>query len=65
MVAAGSVVTHDVPANSVVGGNPAKLLGTFQQLLEKRLAEADSIFEKSRNERIKTEWQKFAKERDN
>jgi len=28
MVGAGSVVTHDVPDNAVVAGNPAKVLRT-------------------------------------
>ena len=32
VVAAGSVVTRSVPDGSVVGGNPAKLMGTFDDL---------------------------------
>jgi acetyltransferase-like isoleucine patch superfamily enzyme len=31
VVAAGSVVTKSVPANSLAGGNPAKILRTFEQ----------------------------------
>jgi acetyltransferase-like isoleucine patch superfamily enzyme len=34
IVGAGSVVTKDVPANSVVAGNPAKILRYIDQLLE-------------------------------
>ncbi|MDF9620103.1 acyltransferase [Pseudomonas entomophila] len=35
IVAAGSVVTKDVPPNSVVGGNPAKFICTMDQLIER------------------------------
>jgi acetyltransferase-like isoleucine patch superfamily enzyme len=34
IVGAGSVVTKDVPANSVVAGNPAKILRSIEQTLE-------------------------------
>jgi|SRR5580700_57318 acetyltransferase-like isoleucine patch superfamily enzyme len=34
IVGAGSVVTKDVPANSIVAGNPAKLLRYIEQTLE-------------------------------
>lgn len=34
IVAAGAVVTKDVPPNSVVGGNPAKVICTLEALVE-------------------------------
>jgi len=36
IVAAGSVVTKDVPKNSVVAGVPAKVIGTFDEYMSKR-----------------------------
>ena len=36
IIAAGSVVTKDVPPNSIVGGNPAKVIGSLDDLIEKR-----------------------------
>lgn len=35
VVAAGSVVTKDVPSNSVVGGNPAKVINNIDAFIEK------------------------------
>lgn len=36
VIAAGSVVTKDVEPNTVVAGNPAKVIETFDEYLEKR-----------------------------
>jgi acetyltransferase-like isoleucine patch superfamily enzyme len=35
IVAAGSVVTKSIPAGSVVGGNPARWLGSYEEQMEK------------------------------
>ena len=43
VVAAGSVVTKDVPDNSVVAGNPAKVIKTFDEFIEKRGKEFFSL----------------------
>ena len=37
LVAAGSVVVKDVEAYSIVGGNPARVIGDTRELLKKRL----------------------------
>lgn len=36
IIAAGSVVTKNVPSNSVVWGGPAKVIGNFDEFVEKR-----------------------------
>ena len=38
VVTAGSVVTNDIPSNSVVRGNPAKVICTLSQFLSIRAA---------------------------
>ena len=40
IVGAGSVVTKDVPANSIVAGNPAKVLRFIEQIMEGQKAHA-------------------------
>ena len=35
IIAAGSVVTKDIPGGVVVGGNPAKIIGKFDDVIEK------------------------------
>ena len=36
IVAAGAVINCDVPSDSIVGGVPAKVIGSFSSLMEKR-----------------------------
>ena len=50
IVGAGSVVTRDIPDNSVAVGNPAKVIGTFDDYERKRkekFSNTDSIFDES------------------
>ena len=56
LIAAGSVVTHDVEPNTVVAGNPAKVIGTFDDFVKKR---RDSTYMMS-NEAL---WEKFDEKR--
>lgn len=39
VVGAGSVVTRDIPDNSVAAGNPAKVIGTYDDFLKKHEAQ--------------------------
>ena len=43
IIAAGSVVTKDVPEGAIVAGNPAKIIGKFSDLKKKRLENQRNI----------------------
>lgn len=47
IVAAGSVVTKDVPPNTVVGGNPARVICSFDEFVEKRYKVLEHWVEKT------------------
>ena len=43
IVGAGSVVTKDIPDNSVAVGNPAKVIGTYDDYVEKTKAQFEAM----------------------
>ena len=57
IIAAGSVVTRDIPNNSVVAGVPAHVIESFDEYLEKR---RKNIFIS-----VDETWKKFIEEKDN
>lgn len=73
IVAAGSVVTKDIPSNSVVGGVPARVICSFEEFLEKRenvilpieRDEVSSAGHVMNDEIAEVMWEHFEKERHN
>ena len=63
IIAAGSIVTKDVPPGSIVGGNPSKIIGRFDTILEKRIKLSQTIGVDDRISRIEVEWEKFINSR--
>lgn len=59
IVAAGSVVVRDVAPGTIVGGNPAKVIGSFDELLEKRMKEDYEVQYQSCDEETKEAWERF------
>lgn len=71
IISAGSVVDSDVPPNSVVGGNPARVIGSFDKYVKVRIM-MDKLspytFRRSGREAINQEtaamaWERFDKQK--
>ena len=60
IVAAGAVVTKDVPEGAVVGGCPAKVIGSFDEIKAKKLNEGKMYLGKSAKEKTEIAWELFA-----
>lgn len=52
IIAAGSVVTKDVPEGVIVGGNPARVIGSVDKLIEKRKLIKDAPINRSSIDKI-------------
>ncbi len=59
IIAAGAIVTKDVPEGEVWGGIPAKKIGTFKEVQQKRCEESALVKEQDRTKRAQDEWENF------
>ena len=64
IVASGAIVTKDVPEGTVVAGVPARVIGSFDDMMKKRALESSGITEKNRLRRVESEWELFYKKRE-
>jgi len=68
IVAAGAVVTKDVPPNTVVGGVPAKVICSFDEYMEKRNVDYPNEFAPKKQDvsdkAAEYFWKVFKEERD-
>lgn len=68
MISAGSVVTNDIPENSVVAGNPAKVIGRFDMYVAlRKISKNQYVAFKNQelpDELAEKQWEKFEKKRE-
>lgn len=63
IIAAGSIVSKDVPDNSVVGGNPAHVIGDFNEYVSSREKINNEILYPSNNNAVNIIWERFYNEK--
>ena len=59
IIAAGSIVNKDIPDGSIVGGNPAKIIGNFDEYVNQRKNINDKLLYPGDEKCIKYIWDKF------
>ena len=69
IITAGSVVTSDIPENSIASGNPAKVVGRFDMYMAfRRMGKGQNVPFKNQElpeELAEAQWSKFEKKRKN
>ncbi|MEA1010162.1 acyltransferase [Bacillus cereus] len=63
IIAAGSIVTKDVPSGVIVAGTPAKIIGEFNNVYLKRAQESITQRKYNRQQRIDNLWTDFIQNR--
>lgn len=63
IIAAGSIVNKDVKEGTIVGGNPAKVIGSFDDYVKQRKLINDTLLYPSDDACINYIWEKFDKEK--
>ncbi len=68
IVTAGSVVTSDIPENSIASGNPAKVIGRFDMYMAlRRMSKSQAVAFKNQelpDDLAEEQWVKFQKKRE-
>lgn len=65
IIAAGSIINKDVPDNSIVGGNPAKIIGNFSEYINKRKIINNKTLYPSTEKELNYLWGIFDNEKNN